>query len=356
MTEDSTELTFVRCPACRSLVPAMSKRCRMCGAGLDSAPREDHAHESNKSARVRQRTMSTPGDMLNATVGELRSSLDGGVQDSSQLDPLDSSTTSSETQDSNQDNANIDQWSSGSGDREVSFEDPLGAYVEELPIEEVAAPEAPHEHIDRTADTHVNGRASTSKVHVESDVDVGVAAPQVVNPAVRQRESATEVSSGVSSAGEPLAKPSQRVPPKAESTEAIKFAAKPKAVAVPKKRGRLFGWLVDYRNSDGEAIEIREGKFFVTRSSLKELDLVLDEESISTPHAVVRASVESGLEVQDLMSDKGVFFKTKSDSDFEKKEERFAIKHGDWVKFGDVEYLVALIADVGGTKTKKGSS
>ena len=30
----SDELTFVRCPSCRSLVPAVSTRCRMCGAPL----------------------------------------------------------------------------------------------------------------------------------------------------------------------------------------------------------------------------------------------------------------------------------------------------------------------------------
>jgi hypothetical protein len=32
----STGLTFVRCPACRSLVPAVSSRCRMCGSQLKS--------------------------------------------------------------------------------------------------------------------------------------------------------------------------------------------------------------------------------------------------------------------------------------------------------------------------------
>ncbi len=31
MTADETELTFVRCPGCRSLVPAVATRCRMCG-------------------------------------------------------------------------------------------------------------------------------------------------------------------------------------------------------------------------------------------------------------------------------------------------------------------------------------
>ncbi|NDC37773.1 MAG: hypothetical protein EBZ48_06940, partial [Proteobacteria bacterium] len=59
MSTDSTELTFVRCPSCRSLVPAISTRCRMCGATLEaSAAAEEGEQEPRKSGRVRQRTMS----------------------------------------------------------------------------------------------------------------------------------------------------------------------------------------------------------------------------------------------------------------------------------------------------------
>ena len=32
--EKSTGLTFVKCPACRSLVPSTHNKCRMCGAYL----------------------------------------------------------------------------------------------------------------------------------------------------------------------------------------------------------------------------------------------------------------------------------------------------------------------------------
>ena len=59
MSTDSTELTFVRCPSCKSLVPAVSTRCRMCGASLDSSVQsEEKEPPANKASRVRQRTMS----------------------------------------------------------------------------------------------------------------------------------------------------------------------------------------------------------------------------------------------------------------------------------------------------------
>lgn len=61
MTTEETELTFVRCPSCRSLVPAVATRCRMCGhtfdGAVDAAEEEDAPARQQKS-RVRQRTMS----------------------------------------------------------------------------------------------------------------------------------------------------------------------------------------------------------------------------------------------------------------------------------------------------------
>ena len=45
MSTDSTELTFVRCPSCRSLVPAAQKRCRMCGAVLDASGQPERSEE-----------------------------------------------------------------------------------------------------------------------------------------------------------------------------------------------------------------------------------------------------------------------------------------------------------------------
>ena len=58
MSADSIELTFVRCPSCRSLVPAASSRCKMCGAGLEATAQPDKSEEERKkTGRVRQNTM-----------------------------------------------------------------------------------------------------------------------------------------------------------------------------------------------------------------------------------------------------------------------------------------------------------
>lgn len=90
MTTEETELTFIRCPGCRSLVPAIATRCRMCGelleqSAADKAPEkpqqkvslvgsaaaseeekegswEDSGDAMNRKSRVRQRTMSVSED------------------------------------------------------------------------------------------------------------------------------------------------------------------------------------------------------------------------------------------------------------------------------------------------------
>ncbi len=66
MTTEETELTFVRCPNCRSLIPAIATRCRMCGAQFEKkadgeTPAADPA-ASGKQSRVRQRTISATPD------------------------------------------------------------------------------------------------------------------------------------------------------------------------------------------------------------------------------------------------------------------------------------------------------
>ena len=65
MTTEETELTFVRCPNCRSLIPAIATRCRMCGAQFEKkgesaepTPAAETGGGSQRQSRVRQRTIS----------------------------------------------------------------------------------------------------------------------------------------------------------------------------------------------------------------------------------------------------------------------------------------------------------
>jgi pSer/pThr/pTyr-binding forkhead associated (FHA) protein len=107
--------------------------------------------------------------------------------------------------------------------------------------------------------------------------------------------------------------------------------------------GRLFGWLVSFESPDGRAIELREGKFFVTGSSIRPTDLVIEDPSISTPHALMSVSADHGLLIQDLMSERGLFIRAGERGQYKREDGVVEVKHGDWVRFGDVEFLVTVV-------------
>ena len=107
--------------------------------------------------------------------------------------------------------------------------------------------------------------------------------------------------------------------------------------------GRLFGWLVSFESADGRAIELREGKFFVTGTSIRGTDLVIEDPSISTPHAMMSVNAERGLLIQDLMSDRGIFVRAGERGQYRREENLVEVKHGDWIRFGDVEFLVTIV-------------
>ena len=56
MASETSDLTFVRCPSCRSLVPASASRCRICNNPLDGL-NKDEPDQSKAAGRVRQKTI-----------------------------------------------------------------------------------------------------------------------------------------------------------------------------------------------------------------------------------------------------------------------------------------------------------
>jgi hypothetical protein len=101
--------------------------------------------------------------------------------------------------------------------------------------------------------------------------------------------------------------------------------------------------LVSFESPDGRAIELREGKFFVTGSSIRGTDLVIEDPSISTPHALMSVSADHGLLIQDLMSERGIFVRPGERGQYKREDGVVELKHGDWVRFGDVEFLVTVV-------------
>ena len=397
MTTDSTELTFVRCPSCRSLVPAVSTRCRMCGAALDPSQRsEDSVFDQRKSGRVRQRTLSQPESDLSSAADQIRDEI---VQE---VPPVESKPVVHELA------------AAGPIESEVDAEaDPLSAYIEEIAVEESSepaevAPPAAVEHaaaVDQgrqveagsyAAEAPVNGPSGSRDLTDGSQTMTGKREESDRPHAVREAETVAPVSSPAH--GNEVAEQKARViietggrragkgglsfgRPREESRgpetaasgtssshsgqapqqnregrfnrESRETSQKPQKVSPPPRReegvhGKLCGWLVNYADPKGVAVELREGRFFMTRSSLKNSDLVVDDESVSTPHALISVSGPGEtVRVQDLLSDRGVFMRRRNSDNFQRISDAVNLEHGDWVRFGEVEYLLCLIARAG---------
>lgn len=109
---------------------------------------------------------------------------------------------------------------------------------------------------------------------------------------------------------------------------------------------RLVGWLVSYAMDEmGFTYEIRAGRsFIVQRTCVEGRQLNVDDESVSSPHLVLKASSKHRVMVQDIFSDHGSYI-TRGDSD---KEQAISgpteVKHGDWIRVGkESRFQVCLI-------------
>ncbi len=371
MAGDNAELTFVRCPSCRSLVPAISTKCRMCGATFENGQAEEEKPRS-PSGRVRQHTTSV------ATGIEPPPSPAAPQRPAPISAPIPT--------------AGFGLTSDVAEKSSPDVDDPLRSYVEEVQVGEnerppssngvnahegytepkIAAPIAPPPPMPmKSAPTP----PSPAQVVVES----GRGKPGGLSfgrPEIREQRKPEPAQRNIPETKEarepaprqePVSKPAQaprheppaqrqpvpQPPRREEKREERAEQRQPQqerrvepsrsASKIQATDGGLVGWLVDYRDQRGAGIELREGQFFVSRTRLKDSDLIIDHGSISTPHALVRATKQNGVELQDLMSERGIKIRRHSSSSWQNVEERVKLGHGDRVQFGEVEYLLVLI-------------
>ena len=426
MTTDSTELTFVRCPSCRSLVPAVSTRCRMCGATLDASQASDAGSDAKeKSGRVRQKTMSAPpnavanfgaaaaesiptaptpvsaspaisemdeDDPLSAYMEEVEvreeasfdDSTDDLLDDGDENDSEDSGEAEIFTAEEDDDSDFLKSLDSNDDDdeddadykfneteaEEDDFHEeddvPFAKRVETVPT----IPETLKAVVDESPPFVGNGSQSKDeppKVIIESGgrrtnkngLSFGKNGKDAENSRSEAERAINDAkASANTSVNASMAKP-EPIVVRAPEVKPVPAAQPKKSPITPREStngakavqaeaaGRLFGWLVSYLDPDGNAIEVREGKFFVTGRSLKSSDLVLEDASVSTPHAMVTISASTGFQIQDLMSERGIWVRSKGESQYRREAEICTVSHGDWLRFGDVEFLVSMVAYVG---------
>lgn len=397
MATDTTETTFVRCPACRSLVPAVSTRCRMCGATLDAAAASEPT-QPQQSGRVRQQTLTTASssDMADQ-VGRVREEMGapaepppaamkadpGPVPQQSapkSSDPL-AGYIEDEEEDIVEDEDLLDD------DYEDDFDDDSGDdsdddYPEEKEEANAAAPEheEPAPQMPLKAEPvqemkpppppppPVMKKEEPAPVMMKKEEPAPPAAKVVVEQGKAKASRGGSTASGKQSSDGGQRRFDVAQPPKRSDAPAAPVketpvmkeqpvakesaperapAAREKTKEVIKKGeelGGLYAWLVSYSDPNGTSIELREGRFFVSAEQLRSTDMVFEDSTISTPHAMFTISEDEGIVIQDLKSERGVFVRERGATAYRREYDSSQLKHGDWVRFGDLEFLVSIIA------------
>ena len=443
MASETSELTFVRCPSCRSLVPTSAVRCRICNNPLDGGGKAEASDSTRPPGRVRQKTITASAEELMQQGGFESEPAPQGFADSpvgddnghEVVDPLADFLQEFEPQDS--------QGASPAPHQEIPAvaaanddeDDDLDAFLDEFdnypvtseplkepiaepivspavetpPVQATPRPAAAVTAVADPFDSEEDPLADfTTDATDDFDLDLEPApvqqlAPQAPEPepeyvpqpppVTRPQQPRQSVEKRQSPPPPPQRPDAQQqnqkqVRPNSEHRDRPERSQqhrdergrdrgdshkherrqqeqrkvhnqhgsqrpeKPQEreqhqATGPKtgkmRPGRLFGWLVSFESPDGRAIEIREGKFFVTGSSIRGFDLVIEDPSISTPHALMSISADHGLLIQDLMSERGIFVRSGDRGQYRREEGVVELKHGDWVRFGDVEFLLTVV-------------
>lgn len=127
-----------------------------------------------------------------------------------------------------------------------------------------------------------------------------------------------------------------------------KMAEAPQYVAPVKQvpKSKIVGFLISFdTETNGEVFEIRAGRFLVTSRPTDHGEFVLiDDESISPLHAIIRATAEGKVQILDQLSEFGTgVIRVGSEEEEEVAGTMAAVSHGDTVRFGKRTFVICLV-------------
>ncbi|MCC6931924.1 MAG: FHA domain-containing protein [Deltaproteobacteria bacterium] len=115
---------------------------------------------------------------------------------------------------------------------------------------------------------------------------------------------------------------------------------------VHKRKGKVAAFLISFDNdATGEVYEISTGRWLITSRPTDQGDyILLDDESISPLHAIIRALDNGKIQVLDQLSEFGTFVtKPNTDSEEEISGSTVLLEHGTGLRFGNRRFVVCLV-------------
>ncbi len=113
-------------------------------------------------------------------------------------------------------------------------------------------------------------------------------------------------------------------------------------------KSKIVGMLVSYDNDpNGEVFPVRSGRWLITSRATDHGDyIIIDDETISPLHAIIRATKDGKLQVLDQLSEHGTgVIRAGEDEEIEIAGGLEPLHHGDTVRFGERYYLVSLVPE-----------
>lgn len=385
MSTQNSEISFINCPSCGSLVASVASRCRMCGFILSKseAKSADNEAKNLQPPRVRQRTLSvTKGDLEEVKKNEIKESNDNqkfklGFANKNdnqiEVEKEQNKSTSDEFK-----NLSIEQpienKSNNTINRFVNFNEDRSKTNEPSRVvqNEVGQPlnkkkkrkkkkklDLSRSNLNRSMPASIEDQKNLSPIsnNVNQASDIFRINQEEVSYLKEEKDSEpkieiSEIKISDNSfpffevKSEPIKEekmPEVEISMPIVENKVLSKDTNTKGLDFKLNEGRLFGWFVNFSTDPkGVTNEIRTGKYFIGKQRLRSSDLIISHESISTPHCLVSA-VDGVLFLQDLMSENGVFIRRKDRSDWVSMQEKTKIEHGDWIKLGDYEVMVVLI-------------
>jgi hypothetical protein len=113
-------------------------------------------------------------------------------------------------------------------------------------------------------------------------------------------------------------------------------------------KSKIVGMLVSYDNDpNGEVFPVRSGRWLITSRATDHGDyIIIDDETISPLHAILRATKDGKLQVLDQLSEHGTgIIRAGEDEEIEIAGGLEPLYHGDTVRFGERYYLIGLVPE-----------
>jgi hypothetical protein len=375
MSTEETELMFTRCVQCRSLIPAVAARCRICGAVAPGRESESSQVSGEKTdveskPRIRQKTISVTSDNLEM----LKRSYAETEKNAAETGNSNNESTSSHVSDLTENVALEGQsagpkvdWNIASSESEAisgseeNDQKLLGEainLIRERKLQSGEDPKVRQPEVEHRPDNQPSGMTegeprSKRRRRRRKRKSGLIAEASIIPPRekIKNLETADEPSAesdlkeennkkeqgeqqmsyeGVSNGREQSQNAAQNIGRDDRISSEISQDSK------------LIGWIVDLgRNGKVFSNEIREGQFFITKQKLRAYDYVIDDVNVSVPHSLIVAT-GNGLTIQDLMSEKGTFIKRHGETSYVRCFEPFELGHGDYIRVGLREFQVCL--------------